>query len=316
MFSSLYARVTSRTRNPDITALGDSTCAPPAARVETLERRTLFAATVGGGLELPVMTPGQDTGGDFVALQTRAPGGNGIVNSARQIIPLVITQVVRQADQLVAQGLMGDTPFNAPLTVTARPNPNDPECPILNLELGPIHLDLLGLIVDTSEICLDIVADPDGGILGDLLCGIANLLNNNVPLGQILNNLTGDALSQLLGGIGGLLDGLFDRLTAANALSGVSGTGGPSQGGDFDTTCDILNLSVGPLDLNLLGLEVHLDDCDDGPVTLDITAEEGPGNLLGNLLCDLAGLLDSGSYQGRINSLLNRISREIENLVT
>ena len=39
-------------------------------------------------------------------------------------------------------------------------------------------------------------------------------------------------------------------------------------------TCDILHLTLGPLDLNLLGLVVHLDR-----VVLDITAEQVPGNL-------------------------------------
>ena len=52
-------------------------------------------------------------------------------------------------------------------------------------------------------------------------------------------------------------------------------------------TCDILNLVLGPLDLNLLGLEVHLNQ-----VVLDIVAVSGAGNLLGNLLCAVAGLLD------------------------
>lgn len=45
------------------------------------------------------------------------------------------------------------------------------------------------------------------------------------------------------------------------------------------------------MDLTLLGLQVVLDDCDGGPVVVDITAETGSGNLLGNLLC---GLLDGG----------------------
>jgi hypothetical protein len=54
-------------------------------------------------------------------------------------------------------------------------------------------------------------------------------------------------------------------------------------------TCDILHLVLGPLDLNLLGLVVHLDQ-----VVLDITAETGSGNLLGNLLCAITGLLDGG----------------------
>jgi hypothetical protein len=66
---------------------------------------------------------------------------------------------------------------------------------------------------------------------------------------------------------------------------------GATDGGD--AACDILNLSLGPLSLNVLGLNINLDDCAGGPVTVDITGNEAPGNLLGNLLCDVAGLLDS-----------------------
>jgi hypothetical protein len=65
-------------------------------------------------------------------------------------------------------------------------------------------------------------------------------------------------------------------------------------------TCDILNLVLGPLDLNLLGLEVHLKK-----VVLDIVARTGAGNLLGNLLCAVAGLLDGP--QLRLSNVLNRI---------
>jgi hypothetical protein len=54
------------------------------------------------------------------------------------------------------------------------------------------------------------------------------------------------------------------------------------------TGCQILDLVLGPLDLNLLGLVVHLDR-----VHLNITAVPGAGDLLGNLLCAVAGLLDS-----------------------
>ena len=55
------------------------------------------------------------------------------------------------------------------------------------------------------------------------------------------------------------------------------------------STCEILRLVLGPLHLDLLGLQVDLNR-----VVLVITAEQGPGNLLGNLLCALAGLLDGG----------------------
>jgi hypothetical protein len=67
-------------------------------------------------------------------------------------------------------------------------------------------------------------------------------------------------------------------------------------------TCDILHLELGPLDLDLLGLVVHLDQ-----VVLDIDAESGGGNLLGNLLCAVTGLLDGVGALSQIAGLLNQI---------
>ena len=67
-------------------------------------------------------------------------------------------------------------------------------------------------------------------------------------------------------------------------------------------TCDILHLELGPLDLDLLGLVVHLDR-----IVLDIDAQSGPGNLLGNLLCAVAHLLDNNSALNAIANLLNQI---------
>jgi hypothetical protein len=68
--------------------------------------------------------------------------------------------------------------------------------------------------------------------------------------------------------------------------------------------CDVLNLVLGPLHLDLLGLVVDLDR-----VVLNIVAQSGAGNLLGNLLCAVAGLLDGGlgGALGRITNLLNQI---------
>lgn len=67
-------------------------------------------------------------------------------------------------------------------------------------------------------------------------------------------------------------------------------------------TCDILNLVLGPIDLDLLGLVVHLDQ-----VVLDITAVSGAGNLLGNLLCAITNLLNGGGPLGQIIALLNSL---------
>ena len=79
-------------------------------------------------------------------------------------------------------------------------------------------------------------------------------------------------------------------------------TSGAPAPGVSAASCDILNLVLGPLDLNLLGLEVHLKQ-----VVLDIVAVSGAGNLLGNLLCAVAGLLDGPGPLGQISALLNQI---------
>jgi hypothetical protein len=66
--------------------------------------------------------------------------------------------------------------------------------------------------------------------------------------------------------------------------------------------CQILDLVLGPLNLNLLGLVVTLNQ-----VHLNITAVPGPGNLLGNLLCAVANLLNNGGPLTGIAALLNQI---------
>jgi hypothetical protein len=71
-------------------------------------------------------------------------------------------------------------------------------------------------------------------------------------------------------------------------------------------SCEILHLELGPLDLNLLGLVVHLDR-----IVLDITAVPGAGNLLGNLLCAVANLLNAGGPLQQIINLLNQILGQI-----
>jgi hypothetical protein len=63
-------------------------------------------------------------------------------------------------------------------------------CRVLTLTLGPLDLNLLGLRVQLNRVNLRITAipsgTPGGGLLGDLLCGIANLLN---PTGLTGGNL-------------------------------------------------------------------------------------------------------------------------------
>ncbi len=66
---------------------------------------------------------------------------------------------------------------------------NAATCDILHLELGPLDLELLGLEVHLNRVVLDIDADPTGGLLGALLCAIANLLDAGGPLADIVGLL-------------------------------------------------------------------------------------------------------------------------------
>ncbi len=63
-------------------------------------------------------------------------------------------------------------------------------CQILNLNLGPLSLNLLGLVVNLNQVILNITAVPGAGaLLGNLLCGVANLLNGGLGLGSLANLL-------------------------------------------------------------------------------------------------------------------------------
>ena len=72
----------------------------------------------------------------------------------------------------------------------------------------------------------------------------------------------------------------------------------------LQATCDILHLELGPLDLDLLGLVVHVDK-----IVIDIDAVPGAGNLLGNLLCAIAGLLDPPASNEVLANLLTAVAK-------
>jgi len=201
------------------------------------------------------------------------------------VIPITISGITNQAGQLVAQGLVGVNPFTAPITLSNAAN-STATTPILDLHIDPIHLSLLGLNVDTSAICVNISAQSGpGNLLGNLLTNVSHLLDQGTSLGDILGGLTTTQLNQLTGGLTSILNGVFGRLTSPSALSTPTAAAG--------TTTDILHLSLGPINLNLLGLQVSVDNCNNGPVTLDVSATSGSGNLLGNLLTDVSHLLDN-----------------------
>jgi hypothetical protein len=136
---------------------------------------------------------------------TDALGGLGAVTGT-----FSPTKFANQGGEIVATGILTSTLTDSvgSLVGTAQksvtmavelPTGGQPNariaCDVLNLVLGPLHLDLLGLVVDLNRVVLDIVAQSGAGnLLGNLLCAITNLLNGglNLPLGfltQLLNQI-------------------------------------------------------------------------------------------------------------------------------
>lgn len=117
-----------------------------------------------------------------------------------------------------------------------------------------------------------------------------NTANTGIAANGILNGVVRD-------GDGHIVQTISNEYVSDIPVSFGSGAGPAAQ------TCNILHLVLGPLDLNLLGLTIHLNQ-----VVLDITAHGGPGNLLGNLLCAVAHLLDqTPAPLTQIANLLNQI---------
>lgn len=115
---------------------------------------------------------------------------------------LNIQRFVNQNGNLTAVGTLVGTLTNAAGQVTSIVINNATaaitaatgSCSILALTLGPLHLDLLGLVIDLNQVNLNITAVPGAGnLLGNLLCDVANLLNG----GGALANIT-DLLNQIL----------------------------------------------------------------------------------------------------------------------
>jgi hypothetical protein len=89
-----------------------------------------------------------------------------------------------------ATGTAGGGAQAAQVPVPLPPLPPGNACSILSLDLGPINLNLLGLVVRTNQIQLRIDAvQGAGNLLGNLLCGITGILDPNTlantPLGQL-----------------------------------------------------------------------------------------------------------------------------------
>jgi hypothetical protein len=67
--------------------------------------------------------------------------------------------------------------------------------------LGPLHLDVLGLVIDLNRVILNIVGQTGAGnLLGNLLCALVGILDGGVVLARFLS-----VLDELLAAINAVL---------------------------------------------------------------------------------------------------------------
>ncbi len=146
------------------------------------------------------------------------------------------------------------------------------DVPVLNAHIAPVHLNLLGAVVDTSPIDLTIIAHPgNGNVLGNVVADLANALNTQPTNGP----LDIPALTSQIQTLNNELAATLPNIPAANSPPHTVPTG----------TTNVLSLNVAPINLNLLGLVLHTDQ-----IQVNADAESGDGKLLGNLL---TGVLNS-----------------------
>jgi hypothetical protein len=201
-------------------------------------------------------------------------------------------QINRARHRLVAVGnvvasyrsggrVLGTTSQRTTLSVAAAST-----CRVLHLELGQLRLQLLGLIVSLTpvtdqSIVLDISARSDEA-LGKLFCQVLNAVQGASTTGATTTTATrklGSAIAKR--SQGGVMN--FDIPLRSGAVAATT-TGTTTTGGGTIAPgqCEVLDLVLGPLNLDLLGLVVQLNE-----VELNVSAN--PVGTLGTLFCQLAG---------------------------
>jgi hypothetical protein len=139
-------------------------------------------------------------------------------------------------------------------------------CRVLHLFLNELSLKLLGLNAHLDKVNLDVTGNPRGGVLGSLFCKLAR-----AKIASAARASTARALNR------GISQGRGHALRfTADLNQAVASTAAANA------TCPVLDLVVGPLNLQLLGLVVDLNR-----VHLTVTATRG-GGALGDLFCKLA----------------------------
>ena len=156
-------------------------------------------------------------------------------------------------------------------------------CRVLTLNLDTLQLELLGLRVDTSAVNLRITGQQTGGALGQLFCRLSRGLRLDRRL------LAADAAKTLNRRLGRRpLRAIAFRARVSPSARAARPTARAAQAAPPPGSCQVLDLILGPLNLDLLGLRVDLYGASTTqPVRVLITAIPDRG-ILGQVFCRLA----------------------------
>jgi hypothetical protein len=218
-----------------------------------------------------------------------ADAASGSSNKGRVTVGAQIKRFAVVDRNIVARGVLTSRVTGAGQTQVARTPvtfavaAQAGRCHVLTLNLKDLQLNLLGLNVDLSEVNLRIFAVRRGdgsGILGRLFCALSR---SSIRLGR------GASAAHAQKVVRSLNTRLQDHPMRAFRATAVVARDEGASAAQAPQTCQVLNLVLGPLDLNLLGLVVQLyGENPNRPVTLTITATRG-GGVLGDLFCSVAG---------------------------
>ncbi len=166
--------------------------------------------------------------------------------------------------------------------------------PVLNLFVAPVHLNLLGALVDTSPITLTLKANSGPGlVLGNVIADLANLFNPPLP-DKLTLDVINAKLQDLLGQLNTQIPGIGSAPVSAPS---------PPAGSER-----IVSLVVPPIDVNLLGLVLQTTQ-----IQVNADAQTGNGLLLGNVLTTLLNTL--GATPQNLTDLSNNLNALLAKVV-
>jgi hypothetical protein len=248
----------------------------------------LFCDLAAGGGALPTVQAAQSAARTLTA---RTQGNTILRANATVYTP----DGIASSSARTMQSARGEATPNAPRAVQV-------ECNVLHLILGPVHLNLLGLVVDINKVVLDLKGIP-GTLLGDIFCKLSNdpppagggtTVAGTVSTRMVINRFT--AVGKRVVGQGTAVSTYTDKAGATTLQRKsfrltIAKPSAPQQGSSAlqqEALCQVLFLEIGEVDLTLAGLHVTARAFNpEEPIRLQLQAYR-EGGILGRLFCDLA----------------------------